>query len=183
MGLGSAMAGGNPSAGRQDEDFYPTPDEVTEALCRAVKFNGSIHECCCGDGAMARVLQRHAYAVVGTDLINRGFGIRRSIFDIKEPMAENIVTNPPFDIAEDIIRHCFTHLKPRRMAMVLKSTYWHAKSRSVLFKEYRPAAVMPLLWRPDFLGKGRPTMEVMWCLWDTQRSFKGTLYQPLQKPV
>jgi hypothetical protein len=142
-----------------------------------------MHECCCGDGAMARVLERHGYDVVGTDLVDRGYGSQASIFDIKEPLADNIVTNPPFNLAEDIIVHCQEVLKPRRMAMVLKSTYWHAKSRSSLFRKHRPAAVLPLLWRPDFLGLGRPTMEVMWCVWDAGRNSMTTLYQPLHKPV
>jgi hypothetical protein len=176
------MTGGNAAAGRQKDDFYPTPDDVTVALCRVVKFKGSIHEPCCGDGAMARVLTKHGYSVTGTDLIDRGFGSQVSIFDVKEPLGDNIVTNPPFNLAADIIEHCLTHLKPQRMAMVLKSTYWHAKTRQKLFQATRPTAVMPLLWRPDFLGQGRPTMEVMWCLWDARYQNKPTIYLPLKRP-
>jgi len=48
---------------------------------------------------------------------------------------------------------------------MLKATYWHSKNRKALFRRTKPAAVWSLTWRPDFLGKGRPTMDVMWCVW------------------
>jgi hypothetical protein len=33
-----------------------------------------IWEPCCGDGAMARVLEAHGHHVVATDLVDRGYG-------------------------------------------------------------------------------------------------------------
>ena len=47
MGIGAAMAGGNPTTGRQENDFYPTPSDVTKALLYEYDFGPKIHECAC----------------------------------------------------------------------------------------------------------------------------------------
>lgn len=175
------MAGGNPSTGREERDFYPTPMEVPWALLKAEQITGSIHECACGNGAMTRIFEKVGFKVVSTDIHPLGVGEKISFFDVTEPLADNIITNPPFDLAEEFIRHALEVLKPQMLALVLKSTYWHAASRKKLFDQHRPAAIYPLLWRPDFMDLGRPTMEVMWCVW--RRDHVGpTIYLPLPNP-
>jgi hypothetical protein len=60
---------------RQPQNFYRTPPGVTKALLRNVPLpKGKIWEPCCGDGAMARVLESHGHRVVATDLMDRGYG-------------------------------------------------------------------------------------------------------------
>ena len=64
-----------PSRGKRAPfEFYPTPPEATRALLSVEKFDGSIWEPACGDGAISKVLQKANYSVVSTDLINYGFG-------------------------------------------------------------------------------------------------------------
>lgn len=182
MALGTAMAGGGLAENRQANDFYATPPSVTRALLVAKSFGPVIHEPACGNGAMAMVMQLAGYSVISTDINPLGFGRRADFFDIKEPLAEDIVTNPPFKEAVRFIRHGLGTLKARRMALMLKSTFWHAKARAALFDEFRPAAIHPLLWRPDFLSQGRPTMEMMWVVWD--RDHVGDpIYRPLPRPA
>jgi hypothetical protein len=176
-GIGAAMAGGNPTEGRQKNDFYPTPPEVTHALMRAQTFTGEILEPACGDGSMARVIASYGHTVRSSDLIDRGYGEVKDFFEITE--AENIITNPPFDLAVRFIEHGLS-LNPRKMALVLKASFWHAIRRWPLFQKHPPMTVHPLLWRPDFLNKGAPTMEVMWCVWDRHRE-RATTYEPLEK--
>jgi hypothetical protein len=181
MSLGAMMAGGNPASGeRQDNDFYATPDPVTVALLKVLQLPGITHECCCGNGAMAKVLEAAGCKVVASDLVDRGYGKQRDFFSITRPVAHNLITNPPFNLAEKMIRHGLS-LRPNVMAFVLKSTFWHAKGRYPLFVETKPAMILPLTWRPDFLNLGRPTMEVMWCVW--KKGHAGPpIYQPLIKP-
>lgn len=182
MGLGSSMAGGNPTDERQENDWYPTPRDVTEALLRFYKFTPQVHECACGDGSMSEVLKAHGYDVISTDLYDRGYGKRIDFFDIEYPYAPSIVTNPPFSLAPQFIEHALGVLKVDKLALLLKSTFWHAKSRLQLFEKYRPTLVGPLLWRPDFLGKGRPTMECSWVIWD--KTHEGaTHYVPISRPA
>ena len=95
---------------------------------------------------------------------------------------EWIITNPPFSLAEQFIRRSGEHKIP--FAMLVKSQYWHAIKRFFLFYENKPAYILPLTWRPDFLfktrGSGSPLMDVMWCVWIPGAT--KTEYRPLLKP-
>jgi hypothetical protein len=182
MGLGSAMAGGNPASGAsQPRGFYPTPADVTKALLSVEKFEGGIWEPACGNGAISKLLIAAGYKVVSTDIHPLGYGSPADFLKVEPRQVANIVTNPPFDLARKFIEHAML-FKPKKLALMLKATYWHAKNRHALFERYQPARVYPLLWRPDFMELGRPTMEVQWCVWDSAHS-GGTIYQPLCKPV
>lgn len=164
MGLGSAMAGGNPSEGRQERDLYTTPEEATVALLRVETFDGVIHEPCSGNDRMVKVLEAHGHKVVASDIHPLGRGVKRDFFSIKQRVGHNIVTNPPFDQAEAMIKHALA-LDVRKVAFLLKATYWHAATRLPLFETNPPAWIYPLTWRLDFLDKGRPAMECAWFVW------------------
>ena len=56
---------------RQPEDFYPTPNSVTECLLATIPLRGFIWEPCAGDGSMAKVLADAGHTVVATDLVRR----------------------------------------------------------------------------------------------------------------
>lgn len=181
MGIGSAMLGGNPADGRQALDFYPTPEDVTLALLEVEAFDALVYEPACGDGAIAKVLEERGHIVCGTDIEPRGYGSQADFFSLEGMEDGDLVSNPPFNLAEAFIRHAMTRLRPRKMALVLKSSFFHAKGRRPLFEEYPPAAIYPLTWRPDFLGKGAPVLEVAWFVWE--RGHKGaTVYRPLSRP-
>jgi hypothetical protein len=51
-----------------------------------------------------------------------------------------------------------------------------------LFDRHTPSFVMPLTWRPDFMGLGRPTMEISWVVWEPFGAVYPA-YIPLSKPV
>lgn len=186
--IGAAMVGGKLGKGktseRQEDDWYPTPDEVTEVLLPYLNINGTIHEPCCGDGAMARVLERGGHEVIGTDIRDRGYGVGHGseydVMKLKKLVAPNVVTNPPFKIAGPIIKHLLD-LKPDCLAMLLKGSFWHAKSRLALFESNPPSKIIALTWRPDFMNRKRPTMEVIWCVWE--KDYVGvTQYIPVRRP-
>src|SRR3954468_8402095 len=84
---------------RHDRDFYPTPGWVTEALLRRVRLPKGILEPCCGNGAIAQVLEAHGHRVVGTALVCRGSGEAGRDFLGETQLPEGvpaIVTNPPY---------------------------------------------------------------------------------------
>jgi hypothetical protein len=178
MGVAAArIMGGN--GDRREDDFYPTPADVTISLLERWRpREAKVWEPCCGDGAIVRVLEGFGYNVVATDLIDRGLGGGRDF--LREPTlaAPAIVTNPPFKLASEIIERAH-QLCVREMALYLKSTFWHAACRRPLFERYRPALILPLSWRPDFSGEGGPTMESMWCVWSGHTD--QTVYEPLPR--
>lgn len=162
---------------RRELDYYPTPVDVTSALMRFLKLPPlTIWEPACGNGAMSKVLELFGHTVISTDLRHMGYGEGGIDFLSAERRCDAVITNPPFNISEDFIRHALT--QARTVAMVLKSQYWHAKKRSMLFKDFPPAYVLPLTWRPDFMGGergGAPTMEVHWTVWiagDTDTKYR-----------
>lgn len=181
MGIGSMMAGG--LGNRQQNDFYSTPKNVTQALLNVWKPPAKlVWECACGIGEMSEVLKGNELEVISTDLIDRGYGEGNINFlQQTEKRADVIITNPPFDLAEFFIRRALENMQVKALALVLKSTYWHAASRHWIFQRFEPKFIMPLLWRPDFMGLGRPTMEIQWCVWDNSITGRPQ-YIPLKRP-
>jgi len=181
------LANSSTTSKRRELDFYPTPPDVTHALMRFLDFRPiKIWEPACGDGAMGDVLKMYAHDVICTDLRVTGYGEGGIDFLTERRDCDAIITNPPFNLSEDFIRHALT--QAGTVAMVLKSQYWHAKKRSALFQEFPPAYVLPLTWRPDFLFNTRqpgdkvgPTMEVHWTVWMAGRT--DTRYQILGRDV
>jgi hypothetical protein len=84
---------------RQAEDFYATPEWVTRCLLRHTDFEGPVWEPCCGDGAIARVVESTGRRVVASDLDDYGFGTAGvDFFAAHEfpPGCRALVTNPPY---------------------------------------------------------------------------------------
>jgi hypothetical protein len=193
------MNGGNPDPkrGRSEDDFYPTPDDVTVALMNrwgADHIRGRyVLEPCAGDGAMSHTLARcGALSVTSSDIAPRPMAewrVKRihtaDVFSMTRwpPYLHACVTNPPFFLAARMIPHILglEAGPPPFLALVLKATFWHAIRRYKLFRQHPPTAVHPLLWRPDFLKLGAPTMEVMWCVW-VQGVDAPTIYEPMERP-
>lgn len=186
--LGAMMAGGNPEAvrGRQVGDRYPTPPDVTRALIRRYEQIRiyRVWEPCAGDAAMLNVLEPASFGAFGSDIVSRAPNVTQADFLVDPPPEpfDAIITNPPFNKAPEMIERALDY-RPLFVAFVLKSTFWHAARRWPLFQKHRPSAIHPLLWRPDFLGLGAPTMEVSWVVWDRMSGNRHTIYEPMEKPV
>lgn len=180
------MAGGNGE--QKKHGFYPTTPGLIYALfetMRAEGWSGSeedVWECACGAGAMSEILKFYFRNVHSTDLIDRGYGEGGVDFlKTTKLLAPNIVTNPPFALAEEFIRHAHD-LGASNLILLLKSTYWHAASRIPLFEECKPRVIAPLTTRLDTTGQGRPTMEVTWFVWTPLNPPERALYRsPLKK--
>lgn len=182
--LGMAMAGGSTNK-RQELDFYPTPSECTIAMMDMVPdFHGEeTAEPACGDGSISKVLESfYGCKVHSSDIADRGYGATGvDFFSVKKAPCRLMITNPPFVHAEGFIRHGFG-IGFRAMALLLKLSFFNAASRRKLFFEFPPVAVMPLTWRVDFLGLGRPTMECAWFVWDKDSESDYPIFYPLERP-
>ncbi len=186
-GYAVSAAGGNRTSEIDPEhkkaNFHATPGGAGEALLGRFPMTMA-WECACGDGALSRVLQAAGVRVLSTDLYDRGFGRSGQDFlkIMKMPADCDICTNPPFDLAEDFIRHAILTLKPRRLFLLLKSTYWSAERRLALWEECKPSWNCPLTFRLDFTGAGSPTMELSWFVWEREPQYPGVcLTEPLRE--
>lgn len=181
VGLGRMMAGGAGMRARQGNDFYPTPAAVTRALlsreahCIAAHCGwpeiGSgrqpVWEPCGRGGAIVRELRGAGFDTIGTDIVADPENeiMQADLLQVRRAKSRVVVTNPPFTLAAEMIRHLWAGLRVDYMALLLKSSFWHAAARPPLWRSCRPARIWMLNWRPDFLGGGAPTMEVVWCVW------------------
>lgn len=183
---GSVLTCSGAPSSRRELDFYPTPPEVTYALMDFLKMPPSrIWEPACGKGHMSEVILAYGHQVHSSDIADTGYGVAGVDFlNAEAGQFDAIITNPPFNVSEEFIRKALKHSEI--VCMLLKSQYWHASKRAVLFNSCRPRYVLPLTWRPDFLFDTRdsgkraaPTMECCWTVWD--KSNLPTEYHLLQK--
>jgi len=161
-------------------DFYPTPDWATLALIEHEEFEGSIWEPACGDGAMARVLETTGCSVLATDLFDRGFGHVGEDFLSSDRVADNIITNPPFNSAEGFVRHGLTQSK-RKLALLLRLAFLEGGNRyKTIFAHTPPTRTWVFSERITFYPKGAKrlgsgTTAYAWFVWDKSELGKAEL--------
>lgn len=122
------------SDGRPPDDFYPTPEYVTQSLLDREVFYGKIWEPACGDGAMSKVLIKNGYDVISSDLIDRNYGHGEIDFLSTQQFncVENIITNPPFSLSQQFIEHSLK-VATDKVAIFGKLALLESKSRKELF--------------------------------------------------
>jgi hypothetical protein len=170
-GLGAAMAGGAPKVARRALDFYPTPPEATRALLLAegARLRGEkIWEPCARGGAILRVLDEFGLESVGTDIVadpaHRVTGA--DLFDVRQALAQHVVTNMPFAIARRMVGHLWNDLRVDYMALLFKVQFLNCGKGAQLYQSCPPTRRWDLTWRLDFTGGGNPTMDCVWLVWD-----------------
>lgn len=181
--MSATIIGGKGKEKRRELDFYPTPIECTIALMDFLKLPKKyfIWEPACGEGDISKALEMYGHKVFSSELrSNTEYECRGGIDFLKHPNinADAIITNPPFNVADEFIKRAVTFSPV--VCMLLKSQYWHAKKRRLFFNEYKPSYILPLTWRPDFSGGGSSMMDVIWTVW--VEGNVGAKYQPLEKP-
>lgn len=139
----------------------------------------TVWEPACGEGHMVNVFVENNIKCIGTDIQTGTDFLETNIVP-----CQWIITNPPFSASEQFIEQCLQFNKP--FALLLKTQYWNAKKRLILFRKHQPLYILPLTWRPDFLfktrGKGAPLMDVMWVVWGKE-SADNTYFYPVEKPT
>lgn len=162
-------------------DFYPTPAWGTEALLHYEKFSGEILEPCCGDGAICKVLEERYKdgPIIGSDLHYRGYGHQRDFFDYEYPF-DNIVTNPPFSLAEDMLDHALG-IARRKVAFFLRTAFLESTRRyNSFFRKRPPARVLVFTRRISLYPagqagvKGGGTTSYSSFVWNAEEPVRAT---------
>lgn len=125
---------GNPrSSGyeRAQHDWYREPPWLVDALLDAEQFEGGVLDPACGGGTIpSRCLARGLLAI-GSDIVNRGFGERQNFFVRTAPI-DNIITNPPFNQAQQFVEHALK-LTRRKVAVVQRLAFLEGQKRKRMF--------------------------------------------------
>ena len=157
-------------------DFYPTPTWATRALLEKEQFDGEIWEPACGDGRMARVLAETGNLVLATDLNNFGFGETGVDFLASDRRSANIVTNPPFNLAEEFLAKALESAR-HKVALLLRLAFLEGAKRAVnIYDKAPPSRVWVLSERITMYPghskiAGNGTIAFAWFVWD--KSYVG----------
>lgn len=189
--LGRVMAGSGVSP-REPMDYYPTPPEAVRALLRAESHRLAILTECgaypiwemAGRGdAVAGEIRKGGFRTVSTDIIpDPAHSVDQADFlRTSTALSPFGISNPPFALAHEFIVHALGKLHLRYLALLLKSSFWHASTRTELFDMHPPARRYDLNWRLDFMNKGAPVMECAWFVWDGETVPGQTRYTVLRK--
>ena len=133
------MLGVNPNAIREKNDFYATNPHALEIAMPIFKdiLHKNVWECACGQGHLAKVLKDNGYEVKSTDLIDRGWGEVLDFLQTNEKFNGDILTNPPFKLAEQFVAKSFELIEEGNYAIFfLKVQFLESKSRKKMFEKY-----------------------------------------------
>ena len=162
-------------------DFYPTPEWVTQALLQVEQFKGVILEPACGDGAITRGLEAAGHEVKSSDLYDRGFGLCGRDFLLRNPgklQVENIVTNPPYNLAEKFVLKAL-ELTKYKVALFLRLAFLESITRyDSIFSKIPPARIWVFSERVTMYPSGQQTAgsgttAYAWFVWDSLSSRRG----------
>lgn len=138
-----ALIGANISNTRSnDHDYYATEPIAVEKLIAVETFRPQIWECCSGENHIVNVLRNAGYTVRASDIVQRT--PETELFDfLTAPLFSkwqgDIITNPPFSHAEQIIRAALDVLPDNhRAAFLLPIRYVEGQQRAKLFADFPP---------------------------------------------
>lgn len=159
---------------RAENDFYATDPIAIEGLMKIEKLAYDIWEPACGMGHLAEPLKKAGYRVRCTDLIDRGYG-EGGVDFLKQTgfiFCGDIITNPPYKLAEKFIRHGLEIIpEGYKLCLFMKLTFLEGKKRQELFKEYPPKRVWVSSSRINCATNGNfegtsSMMAQAWYIWE-----------------
>ena len=175
---GASMPHSYRRTGKDDPDYFPTPKWCVHALMQLETFVGQIWEPACGDGKMTEVLRKYTNVpIVASDLYDRGYGAEHNfLHTANDYHVDNIITNPPFAIAEQFTRQAL-HTAQHKVALLLRLAFLESITRYNLFTDpaTRPTTVCVFSERPTFYPVGDyretgGTTAYAWFVWNKQPS-------------
>lgn len=160
---------------REANDWYVEPEWCSLRLFQEEKFTGTICDPACGRGTIVISALKSGLVAAGSDLIPRGWDSTLTPHDFlsSDHPRVNIVSNPPFGIAEQFVEKAL-HLAERKVAMLLPANWVQGDKRSrwlgatplrrVWFITPRPS--MPPGQVLEAGGKpGNGTTDYAWFVW------------------
>ena len=146
---------------RAADDWYVEPRWCVEQLADAIPFapGSYVWDPCCGGGTIPAVFADRLgqHMVFGSDIVDRGYPHFIGTWDatafgcpnrITPMMRLNIVTNPPFKLAEAIARRALS-LADGRVCLLQQLSFLASAARYRLFSEFAPSDVLILSKRPS----------------------------------
>lgn len=173
---------------RGPHEFYPTPASAVRALLSVERFDGSVWEPACGDGAISEVLTSTGHDVVSTDLVDHGYGKSGVDFlNQKQPRARHIITNPPYGrgLGDRFVGRALsiTAKTGGKVAMLLNVNSLCHPGRHAKFVNEPPATIYALddctCWpcgKPELATRSIVQQRYCWAVWKPSHTGKPTFW-------
>lgn len=179
---------------RIENDFYQTDERITLKLLQAVKIEGRVFECCAGEDAIVRVLQRQE-SITQVDRADLYRG--EPTFDATDraawahrdnQQAESIwaqdwtITNPPFNQAVPILDNALRHSRIGVAFLLPISFLEPTNGRGDLLQQYADCMTQIVSFNPRPVFRedgGGDRSTVAWFVWQKGFSWrKDTQFEP-----
>ena len=157
---------------RRTLDQYYTPSVAVNAFLDSIDFklSGNVLEPFSGEGAISDALFERGFKVFTNDLdpnnkANHRLDLAIALNWNKLPPANWIITNPPFNLAPQVIPLAFNHCQSGLIVLLRLSYLEPCRNRVRFLQEYPPTQ----LWvtpRISFTGKGTDSITTAWFVWD-----------------
>jgi hypothetical protein len=179
MTLAHAANPGRHRLTERRDDLYETPPEAVRALLAVEEIpSGAIWEPACGPGAIVRVLRAAGHEVYATDLVDYdspdqdAHGIDFLMEHGSAPYyIGSIITNPPFKLADQFVRHAL--LLCPRVYMLLRLAFLESERRSATLESGWLKRVhvfrerLPMMHRAGWQGpRASSSMAFAWFVFD-----------------
>jgi hypothetical protein len=176
------VTGGNHAGPRSQRgaEVYATPGVAVESLLAVESLPHHILEPCGpNDSELVHTLEIHGHRVTAFDLVRDGVDFLK--MTELPPGIDAGLTNPPFSLAVDIVRHGLT-LVPK--FIVLQRIQWlETRKRAALFDTGRLARVyvfsdrVPRMHKEGWTGnKSSPAMVLCWFVFERDHRGDHTLH-------
>ena len=166
---------------RASDDWYVEPAWCVEVLLDRVEFIKGFHDPCCGLGTIPLAGRARGLQTSGNDLRTRapGWGCQDFLTDFTRHA--DIVTNPPFAIAVEILNHALaTTIPGGRVAALVQAKFLFSQKRQPLFHRSEMERVIILSKRPSMppgemlLKHGEAvrrngSLDFLWAIWRVGR--------------
>lgn len=168
---------------RDPLDWYVEGERVTEQLLSVERFDGPVHDPCCGGGNIVRTLLRHGCEATGSDVVDRA-GSPPWFFGVHDFLTEpngrfyNYVMNPPYfggKGTEAFIRAALPLVLGKLCVFVDRRFLTGRRRAQTLYRDHPPTRVWEISPRPScppgaWLAAGNKagggTADYCWLVWD-----------------
>jgi hypothetical protein len=159
---------------RDGLDWYVEPAWTIEVLQQFIEFDGPVLDPCCGSGTIHKVLGGRC-----SDIVDRGYKPAKVRNFLSYMKAENVVSNPPYKMAQKFIEH-FHPITRCDLAVLVRLDFLASQGRWRLYTFWPPTLVIVLSKRPSMPpgwnveNRGGGQHDYCWIVWCKQDNGKTT---------
>lgn len=161
---------------RHPEDWYVEPEWCSRRLFEVEPFVGRVFDPSCGLGRIVESARSKGLVAHGHDIVARSEICEHEADFLNSAIvaADNIVSNPPFGIADEYARHALAIVRSK-VALLLPTKWMNAAGRGAWLETTPLARVYLLSPRPSMppgpvieagIKPGNGTTDFAWFVWD-----------------